>query len=80
VAEEQVTAPDQHKPTNLRLARIGGVLSIIAILSMLFGNHDGIIAGDGSAWVEDVYVLLTAGVIAALLIGDAVLRRRGLRP
>jgi hypothetical protein len=79
VAEEQVTAPDQHKPTNLKLARIAGILAILAILSCLIGNHEGIIVGDGSAWVEDVYVFLTAGVIAAILIGDAVLRRRGLR-
>jgi hypothetical protein len=79
VAEEQVTAPDQHKPTNLKLARIGGIAAIIVLLSMLIGNHDGIVAGDGSAWVEDLYLILTAGLIGAMLIGDAVLRRRGLR-
>jgi hypothetical protein len=79
VAEEQVTAPDQHKPTNRRLVRIGGVLAIIALLSTLIGNHEGIFVGDGSAWVEDVYVLLTAALIAGILVGDAVLRRRGLR-
>lgn len=79
MAEEQVTAPDQHKPTNLKWARIAGILAILAILSCLIGNHEGIIVGDGSAWVEDVYVLLTAGVLATILIVDAVLRKRGLR-
>jgi hypothetical protein len=79
VAEEQVTSPDQHTPTNLKRARIGGVIAIIAVLSMLLGNHDGIVVGDGSAWVEDLYVLLTAGALAAILLTDVVLRRRGLR-
>lgn len=79
MAEHQVTAPDQHKPTNLKLARTGGVLAIIALLAMLFGNHDGIVSGDGSAWVEDTWLIITAGMIAAILVVDWVLRRRGLR-
>jgi hypothetical protein len=79
VAEEQVTSPDQRKPSNLKWARIGGVVTVVVLLSMLFGNHDGIVSGAGGAWVEDVYLILTAALIAALLIGDVVLRRRGLR-
>jgi hypothetical protein len=73
VAEQPVTAPDQHKPTNLKWVRIGGVAAIIVLLAMLrpFNNHQG--------WVEDLFLVLTAGIIAALLIGDAVLRRNGLR-
>jgi hypothetical protein len=73
VAEEQVTSPDQHKPNNMKWWRIGGIGSIIALLAMVqpFNNHDG--------WVEDLYLVLTAGLIAAFLIGDSVLRRRGLR-
>lgn len=73
MAEEQVTAPDQHRPANLRWIRIGGVLAIIALLLMTrpFNNH--VNAGD------DVFLVVTAGFIAALLVIDAVLRRSGLR-
>jgi hypothetical protein len=74
VAAEQVTSPDQHKPNNLKWWRIGGIGSIVALLSMLlpFNNHAG--------WgLGDVYLVLTAGLIAAFLIGDTLLRRRGLR-
>jgi hypothetical protein len=73
VAEEQVTAPDQHKPMNLKWARIGGVFAIIALLVMTspFNNHLG--------GVDDVYLVLTAGAIAVLMGVDAVLRRNGLR-
>jgi UDP-N-acetylmuramyl pentapeptide phosphotransferase/UDP-N-acetylglucosamine-1-phosphate transferase len=73
VAEEQVTAPDQHKPMNLKWARVGGVFAIIALLVMTspFNNHAGS--------VEDVYLVLIAGGIAVLMGVDAVLRRNGLR-
>lgn len=79
MAEEQVTSPDQRKPSNLKWVRIGGVAAIVVLLAMLLGNHDGIVAGEGGAWVEDAYLILTAGLIATLLIGDVALRRRGLR-
>ncbi|QSB13501.1 hypothetical protein JQS43_18140 [Natronosporangium hydrolyticum] len=74
MAEQEVTAPDQHKPTNLKLARIGGIASIIALLSMAqpFNNHVSV--------ADDFWLLLTAAIIAAMLIGDVVLRRVGLRP
>jgi hypothetical protein len=72
-SEHPVTAPDQHRPANLKWLRVAGVVAILLLLSMLrpFNNHEG--------WVEDVFLLLTAGVIALLLIGDAVMRRNGLR-
>ena len=68
---EPVTSPDQHKPTPVKAARIAGVLSIIVLLLMTLGNHEG--------RVEDVFLVVTAGIIAALIIIDAVLRRNGLR-
>jgi hypothetical protein len=70
---DAVTAPDQHKPTNLKWARVCGVLAIIVmlVLTQPFNNHEG--------WVADVFLLLTAGIIALLLIADVVLRRNGLR-
>jgi hypothetical protein len=73
VAEEQVTAPDQHRRMNIKWVRIGGVAAIITLLIMTtpFNNHAGGIA--------DVFLILTAGIIAVLLLVDAVLRRNGLR-
>lgn len=73
MAEEQVTAPDQLKPTNLKWPRIGGIASIIALLAMTspFNNHTG--------WLEDVWLVGVAAGIALILVGDVVLRRRGLR-
>ena len=70
-AEEPVTSPDQHKPTPRRLWRIGGVAVIIILISMLFGNNE---VNTGAPWV-----IGTAILIAALLIGDAMLKRNGLR-
>jgi hypothetical protein len=69
--EEPVTSPDQHKPDPRRAAQVAGVLSIIVLLLMLFGNHEG--------HTEDVFLIGTAALIAAVLIGDEVLRRNGLR-
>lgn len=73
MAEEQVTAPDQHRRMNLKWVRIGGVAAIIAMLLMTrpFNNH--------TSWVADTFLFLTAGIIAVLLVSDAVLRRNGLR-
>jgi len=70
---DTVTAPDQHRPMNLKWARIGGVFAIITLLVMTspFNNHAG--------WVEDVFLVLIAGGIAVLIGVDAVLRRNGLR-
>jgi hypothetical protein len=68
---EPVTSPDQHKPISLRKWRIAGVISIVALLLMNFGNHQG--------RIEDLWLFVVAGLIAAILVGDAVLRRNGLR-
>jgi hypothetical protein len=68
---EPVTSPDQHKPTPIKAARIAGTISIVALLLMTIGNHEG--------RVEDIWLVGIAAVIAALLIGDAVMRRNGLR-
>ena len=69
---EPVTSPDQRKPGNRRGARIGAVITIVAIVLMAaFGNHEGN--------VEVIFSYLVAGLIAAILIGDVALRRIGLR-
>jgi uncharacterized protein DUF2631 len=70
--EEEVTSPDQHRPTiSKRLARFGAVATILILLAMLYGNHRG--------RVEDIFLIGTAAVLALLLILDVVLRRLGLR-
>jgi hypothetical protein len=69
---EPVTAPDQHRPRNRRLWRIAGVVSIVAILLMNFGNHPRF-------GLESFWLFGTAGLLAAMIIGDEVLRRNGLR-
>jgi uncharacterized protein DUF2631 len=69
---EPVTAPDQHKPSNPRLARLGAVVSVLLLVAMaLFGNHRG--------RVEDVWLLGTAALIVVAMVADWVLRRNGLR-
>lgn len=69
--QEPVTSPDQHKPGHRRAAQVGGVLSIAVLLLMLIGNHEG--------RLEDIFLIGIAAGIAAILIGDAILRRNGLR-
>lgn len=68
-----MTAPDQHKPLNRKWWRIGGIISIVALLSMLrpFNNHTG--------GVEDAYLIGIAALIAAIMIYDAIMIRNGLR-
>jgi hypothetical protein len=68
---EPVTSPDQHKPGHRKAGRIGGIVTILALLSMLIGNHTG--------RTEDIFLIVIAAGIAAILIGDVVLRRNGLR-
>jgi len=72
VAEEEVTSPDQHRPgVSGRLARFGAIASLLALLSMLIGNHHGN--------VENIFVIVVAAGIVVMLIGDWILRRNGLR-
>ncbi|MGC1211772.1 MAG: DUF2631 domain-containing protein [Micromonospora sp.] len=69
---EPVTAPDQHKPGHRKSGRIGAVLSaVVLVLMAVCGNHEG--------KVEDIWLVGIALVLLAVVIGDAVLRRNGLR-
>jgi hypothetical protein len=70
-AEEEVTSPDQHKPGHPKAARIGAAVTVVALLAMICGNHKG--------KVEDIFLVVTAGVIVAVLVGDWLLRKNGLR-
>ena len=68
---EPVTSPDQHKPGATKSAKIGAVVTIVALLSMLFGNHGG--------RTEDLWLVVIAAGLALVLLLDWVLRRNGLR-
>jgi Protein of unknown function (DUF2631) len=70
-AEEEVTSPDQHKPGASRSARVGAVIVIVGLLAMLCGNHKG--------RIEDIFLIVTAVLIAGALVGDWLLRKNGLR-
>lgn len=68
---EPVTSPDQHKPANMKLLRIGAVVSAVILLLMFMGNHTG--------KIEDIFLGLSAAALILMLIVDWVLRRNGLR-
>ena len=69
---EEVTSPDQHRPTvSGRLARLGALVTAVALVAMTVGNHEG--------QIENYYLWGFAGFIVLMLIIDFVLRRSGLR-
>jgi hypothetical protein len=68
---EPVTAPDQLKPGHPRAARIGAAVSALFLLTMLIGNHHG--------RIEDIFLIVGAGLLVLAIVGDWVLRRNGLR-
>jgi hypothetical protein len=70
--EEPVTSPDQHKPGSLKAARIGAVLTIVALLAMAGGGND--ITGSEKLWLVG-----TSALLAAIVLGDWLLRKNGLR-
>ncbi len=68
---EPVTSPDQLKPGSRKGARIGAIVSALILLSMIIGNHEGN--------TENVWLIILAGGLVLTVLGDAVLRRNGLR-
>ena len=70
-AEEPVTSPDQHKPSNYKIARIGAVATIVLLLMMICGNHKG--------RIEDLFLIGFAVLLAGFLVGDWLLRKNGLK-
>jgi hypothetical protein len=69
--DEPVTSPDQHKPANMKLLRIGAVVTAVILVVMVLGNHQG--------RIEDIFLIAMAGGLILMLIIDWVLRRNGLR-
>ena len=70
---EPVTSPDQHKPGNRKAGRIGAVVTALLLVSMIFNNND--VSGTAKIWL----IGIALGLLA-IVVGDAVLRRNGLRP
>jgi hypothetical protein len=71
VADQPVTAPDQHKPGFPKASRVGAVVSVVALLLMLLGNHGG--------KVEDLWLVAVAALLLLALVADRVMRRNGLK-
>ncbi len=69
--EQPVIAPDQLKKGHPKAFNIAGVLTIIALILMMLGNHKGNI--------EDLYLGGTALLIFAIIVYDRVTRRNGLK-
>ena len=70
-AEEQILSPDQRKPTSRKALYTALGVGIVINLAYLFGNHQG--------WVEDVFIIITAAVLLAVIVSDAWMRKTGLR-
>ena len=68
---EPVVAPDQRKPGSRKAGRIGAIVTALLLLSCLIGNHEGN--------VENVWLVVIALGLIGAVVGDAILRRNGLR-
>ncbi|GAA0472973.1 DUF2631 domain-containing protein [Actinoplanes hulinensis] len=69
---EEVYAPDQLKPGNRKRAQKGAIISAAIMLLFFWGNQQGN--------TEKVWLAVIAVGLIAIIIGDAILRRSGLRP
>jgi uncharacterized protein DUF2631 len=72
VAEEPVYAPDQLKPGSRKWARRGAIGTAVILLLFFWGNHEGN--------TENVYLVVLALILIAIVVLDSVLRRNGLKP
>ncbi|WP_026924596.1 DUF2631 domain-containing protein [Glycomyces arizonensis] len=70
-AEEQILAPEQRKPTSRKAMYTALLIGAAIVLTFLFGNHLG--------RVEDVFIVLTAATLVAIVAVDAWMRKTGLR-
>jgi len=69
---DPVYAPDQLKPGNRKWARRGALGTAAIMLLYLWGNHEGN--------TENVFLLLFAVGLVAIVVVDTVLRRSGIKP
>jgi len=71
MADEPVTAPDQHRKGHPNLWRTLAVLTIVSLVLMVIGNHKGN--------VENYFLVAIALLLAAVLAADAVMHRYGIK-
>ena len=69
--DEPVIAPDQLREGHPKLWRGLAIFSAFSLLAMVIGNHQG--------HVEDVFLILCAVILVALLAFDALQRRYGIK-
>jgi sugar phosphate permease len=70
--QDPVYAPDQLKPGNRKLARLGALGTAVVMLMFFWGNHEGN--------TENIFLVVFAVGLIVAVIADAVLRRSGLKP
>ncbi|MFF5293381.1 DUF2631 domain-containing protein [Paractinoplanes globisporus] len=70
--QDPVYAPDQLKPGNRKLARIGALGTAVVMLMFFWGNHEGN--------TENIFLVVFALGLVGAVIADVVLRRNGLKP
>lgn len=69
--QDPVYAPDQLKPGNRKLARLGALGAAAVMLMFFWGNHEGN--------TENIFLVLFSVGLIGIVIADAVLRRNGLK-
>lgn len=62
-----------------KAAQAGGWFTVIALLAMLFGNHQGILSGGGHLAEADIWLIGIALVLAIGLLVDLSRRRKAWR-
>jgi hypothetical protein len=69
--EDIVTSPDQHKPGPRRAALVGAWMTVVILLLMTLGNHQG--------RVENLWLVGIAATIVLWIIVDWALRKNGIK-
>jgi len=70
--QDPVYAPDQLKPGNRKLARLGALGAAAVMLMFFWGNHEGN--------TENIFLVVFALGLVGAVVADALLRRNGLKP
>jgi hypothetical protein len=75
---EEVTSPDQHRPTvTPRTARVGAILTFLVLAAMLATSMVQNSSQIGRT--QDIWIIAGMATIVLLWVLDVVLRRNGLR-
>jgi hypothetical protein len=69
--QDPVYAPDQLKPGNRKLGRLGALGAAAIMLMFFWGNHKGN--------TENIFLVVFAVGLIGIVIADTLLRRNGLR-